>query len=265
MRDVIRQLVVAASAVIAVIGSFIGSGAAGGTPIQDAAGGALSAAATQVAPDVPAFSIWSVIYLGLLGYAVWQFLPRQRAAERHRRLGYWIAASLLLNAAWILSVQFDLLALSLPVIVALLAVLGWSFVICLRHRPSGRIDALVTDGTVGLYLGWVCVATVANAAAVLHVAGFDGFGAPDAWAVGILAVAGAIGLGLAVVGNGRISPALSLAWGLVWVGVGRLYGELHSTPAGIAAIVAAVAVIAFTAFRRARATRTPAATAPAQS
>lgn len=254
MRDLVRQLVVALSAAVAIVGSFIGSGAAGGTPIQDAAGGALSATATPVAPDVPAFSIWSVIYLGLVAYAVWQFLPKQASAERHRRLGYWIAASLLLNAAWITSVQLGLLPLSLALIVALLAVLGWSFVIALRHRPTGRLDALITDGTIGLYLGWVSIATAANATAVLTAAGFTGFGlSPDIWAVIVLAVAAAVGVALAIIGRGRIAPALSLAWGLAWVAVGRLTGELHSTPAGIAAIVAVVVVLGATAIARIRA------------
>ncbi|NUT57378.1 MAG: tryptophan-rich sensory protein, partial [Agromyces sp.] len=107
--DLARQLTVAVSALLAVIGSFIGSGAAGGTPVQDAAGGALAADATLLAPGSGAFSIWSLIYFGLLAYAVWQFLPSQRTAERHRRIGYLVAASLLINAAWILSIQFDLL------------------------------------------------------------------------------------------------------------------------------------------------------------
>ena len=253
-RDVVRQVTVAASAVIAVVGSFIGSGAAGGTPIQEASGGALSATATPIAPDVPAFSIWSVIYLGLIAYAVWQLLPQQSDAVRHRRLGYWIAASLLLNAAWILSVQFDQLWLSLPVIVALLAVLARAFVLCLRYPPSGTVDAIVTDGTVGLYLGWVSIATAANATALLVASGFTGFGlSADVWAVLVLAVAGAVGVLVAVKGRGRIAPALSLSWGLVWVAVGRLGGELVSVPAGVAALIATVVVLAVTPVARLRA------------
>ena len=258
-KDITRQVTVAVSAVAAVIGSFIGSGAAGGTPIQEASGGALSATATPIAPDVPAFSIWSVIYLGLLAYAVWQLLPKQSGAERHRRLGYWVAASLLLNAAWILSVQFDLLWLSLPVIVALLAVLARAFVLCLRYRPSGVVDAVVTDGTLGLYLGWVSIATAANATAVLVAAGFTGFDVdPDAWAVAVLAIAAAVGVVVGIVGRGRIAPALSLSWGLAWVAVGRLTGELVSVPAGLTAIAAAAVVLLVTAVARVRASTAPA-------
>ncbi len=255
-RDIVRQITVAASAVIAVVGSFVGSGAAGGTPIQDAAGGALAADATLIAPDVPAFSIWSVIYLGLIAYAVWQFLPAASAAERHRRLGYWIAASLVLNAAWILSIQFDLLGLSVPIIIVLLAVLIQTFLQALAYRPIGAFDALVTDGTIGLYLGWVAIATAANVTALLVAVGFTGWGlAPELWAVVVIAVAAAAGIALAVVGRGRIAPALSLSWGLAWVAVGRLTGDLLSASTAIAAIVAVVLVLGATVILRLRSLR----------
>ncbi|ANJ29029.1 hypothetical protein ATC03_16965 [Agromyces aureus] len=244
-------MVVAISAVIAVVGSFIGSGAAGGQQVQDAAGGALGADATLVAPGGGAFSIWSLIYFGLLAYAVWQFLPAQRTDERHRRLGPWVAASLLLNAAWILSIQFDLLWLSVPVIAALLVVLVVAFRIGLALRPKSMIDALVTDGTIGLYLGWVTVATIANIAAVLVAAGFDGFGLPpETWSVTLVAVAGLVGMALAVWDRGRIAPTLSLTWGLAWIAVARLTDEPSSVVTGIAAIIAVVAVLLTTVAMR---------------
>lgn len=252
-RDSLRRTVVAASAVIAIVGSFIGSGAAGGTPIQNASGGALSADATPIAPGGPAFGIWTVIYLGLIAYAIWQFLPAQKTDARQRRLGYPVAASLLLNAAWILSVQLDLLWLSVPVIVLLLAVLVQAFRITRESRPRSLVETIVVDGTIGLYLGWVCVATAANVTAVLVAAGFDGFGIDrDVWAVGVIAVAGLAGVMLAIRGRGRLAPAVSLCWGLAWVAVARLTGEPHSTPTAIAAIVAVVVVAAVTVLLRVR-------------
>jgi hypothetical protein len=245
--DRIRQIVVALSAVIAVVGSFIGSGAAGGTPIQDAAGGSLGADSTPLAPAGPAFSIWSVIYLGLLAYAVWQLLPAQAAAPRQRQLGYWVAASLILNAVWILSVQFDQLAVSCVVIVLLLAVLARIFLLLVDGHPTGVVESIVLDGTMGLYLGWVSIATAANLTAGLTVAGFDGFEwGPDAWAVIVLSVAGLVGVLLPIRGRGRLAPAASLAWGLVWVAVSRTTGELVSQPAMIAAIAAAAVVVIVT-------------------
>ncbi|MDO5751921.1 TspO/MBR family protein [Arthrobacter sp.] len=255
-NDRARQIVVAVSAVVAVVGSFIGSGAAGGTQIQNASNGALAADATLIAPGGSAFSIWSVIYLGLMAYAVWQFLPAQKTAPRHRLLGYPATASLLLNAAWILSIQFDLLWLSVPIIIALLAVLARIFVLMLHNKPLNTLDAVITDGTMGLYLGWVCVATAANIAAVLVASDFGGFGLnANAWAVVVLAVAAAVGIALAIYGRGRLSPTASLCWGLAWVAAARLNGDLLSTPAAIAAIVGVVVVLAVTVTTRLRASR----------
>lgn len=251
--DRLRQTCVAASAVLAVIGSFIGSGAAGGTPVQEASGGALAADATLLAPGGPAFAIWTPIYLGLVAYAVWQFLPAQRTLARHRALGYPIAASLILNAAWILSVQFNLLWLSVPIIVLLLAVLVRAFVLTLRLRPQSLIDTIVTDGTVGLYLGWVSVATVANITAALVAAGFSGFGVDGTvWAIAVLVVTTLVGLAVAVRGAGRLAPTLALAWGLTWVGVARLTGDLFSIPTGIAALCSAGLVVIVTIVLRLR-------------
>jgi hypothetical protein len=249
-----RKIVIAASAVVAVVGSFIGSGAAGGTPIQDAAGGALSASSTAIAPGGPAFGIWSVIYVGLIAFAVWQFLPRRADQARHDRLAVPATLSLLLNAAWILSVQFGFLWASEPIIVALLGVLVWAFVVLRRTRPSGIVEAVVTDGTFGLYLGWLCVATAANTAAVLTAAGFRGFGlGQDVWGVGVALVAGLVGVLVAIGGRGRLSPVVSLGWGLAWVAVARLDGPLVSVPTAVAAIVAAAAAVVVTLVVRARA------------
>lgn len=251
--DLLRQVIVILSAGVAIVGSFIGSGAAGGTPIQDAAGGALGVDATLIAPGGSAFGIWSVIYIGLVAYAIWQSLPAQREDPRQRRLGYLVAASLVLNGAWILSIQFDLLGLSVPVIVLLLAVLLWAFLITLTTRPRNIIDTIVTDGTIGLYLGWVAIATAANITAYLVAEGFDGFGLNiDGWAVVVIGVAGTAGIVLAIASRGRIAPAAALSWGLGWVAVARLTGDLLSTPAAVAAIVALLTIIAFTVTMRMR-------------
>ena len=253
--DVVRQIVVLVSAVLAVVLAAVGSGAFGGTSVADAAGGALSATATTVAPATTAFSIWSVIYLGLIAYAVYQVLPAQRATTRHRRLGYWVAASMLLNAGWLFAaVQLGSVWLAAAVIVVLVLVLARIFVICFHTASGGWVDAIVTDGTLGLYLGWVSVATVANIAAALVDSGFDGFDfTAGFWSAVVLGFAALVGVALAFAGRGRIAPALSLSWGLAWIAVGRLTGEPENAVAGVAAIVASAVVLVVTiAVRAAR-------------
>ena len=255
--DVVRQIVVVVSAVLAVVLAAVGSGAFGGTSVSNASGGALSADATTIAPATTAFSIWSVIYLGLIAYAVFQALPRQRAVDRHRRLGYWVAVSMLLNAGWLFAaVQLGDVWLSVVVIVALLLVLARIFVILFRTPTSGWVDAVVTDGTMGLYLGWVSVATAANIAAALVDSGFDGFDlSTGLWSAIVLGVAGLSGVAVAAAGRGRLAPMLSLVWGLAWVAVGRFTGTLLDTTAGVTAVVAAVVVLVATIALRARSGR----------
>jgi len=244
-------LLVLAGALVAIAGSFLGSGALGGTPIQDAAGGWLDEDSTPLAPGTGAFRIWSLIYLGLLAYSVWQLLPAQRGSARHRQLRPWAVASMLLNAAWIWVVQAGWLGMSLVVIFVLLAVLARIFVLLARSRPEGTADAVITDGTFGLYFGWVTIATVANTSAVLAAAGFEGFALPvPVIASPVLAVAALLGVATAWRSGGRLAPALALSWGLAWIAVGRLDGGLISTGTAVAAgICAAVVLVAAVALR----------------
>ena len=248
--DRTRQAIVFILSLLAIAGAALGSGAFGGTPVQDVAGGALAADATVIAPAGAAFSIWSVIYLGLFAYAVWQLFPSQAARPVHRQVGYLIALSMLLNALWIGVVQLGLLAVSVLVIVVLLAILGVTFALLQRtprdvDSSAARItEAIVLDGTVGLYLGWVTIATAANVTAWLTQLGFSGWGlTSDAWGVIVVAVAAIVGVATAIVGRGRLAPALSLSWGLAWVAVARLTAEPESQAVGIAAALAAAIVL----------------------
>lgn len=238
--DVVRQAGVLVLAVLATAGATVGSGALGGTPIDQAADGALSATATPVAPGAPAFSIWSVIYTGLLAYAVWQALPARRTDPRQRRTGWLAALSMLLNAAWIGVVQAGGLWPSVLVIVALLAVLVAILRVCLAVPPRTRVEAVLVDGTFGLYLGWVTVATIANVTAALVASdvGPLGLGATG-WSVVLMGGAGALGVAYARCTGGRLAVALALAWGLAWVAVARSTGEPRDGAVALAAALAA--------------------------
>ena len=248
-QDRLRQVTVLVGAVVAIAGAAVGSGAFGGQPVAEAAGGALSATATPLAPDTPAFSIWSVIYTGLAVFAVVQALPRQAADPRLRAVSWWVLASMLLNALWIAVVQAGRSA-SVVVILTLLAVLAVILVRLVRIPHTGTATSWVTDVTVGLYLGWVSVASLANIAAFLADAGAGelGLGA-TAWSVVVLAAAAALAVAFAVFGRTRptvVVPAgLAMAWGLAWIGLGRTNGPVVDETVATAAFVAsAVALLA---------------------
>ncbi|WP_139004183.1 hypothetical protein [Arthrobacter crystallopoietes] len=85
--DVARQLAVSASLVFALLIGARGTGLLGGIAIKEAAAGAFAPDFTLLAPASGAFSIWSVIYLGLAGYTIFQWLPSQPRTPR--QAGWW--------------------------------------------------------------------------------------------------------------------------------------------------------------------------------
>lgn len=303
--DRVRQFVVTASAVFMIVGTLFGIGVFG-TRVEETAGGSLSATATLLAPAVRAFSIWSVIYAGLIAYVVWQWLPANTASPRARAIGWLASASMVLNAAWLLVTQVSWLWASVAIIVALAVTLGLlmqrlseipagvgeaavseassgsaivggsgsAIVGGLGEASSGSaiargagsassgsaiargsgsaivggpswVERVVVDGTFGLYLGWVSVATAANITATLVASGVNPGGTvSEIVAVAVLAVAAGLGVLLAREFGGRIGVAAAMAWGLSWIAVGRFAGEPNSALTGIAAALAALVVVA---------------------
>jgi len=244
--DLARQIVVLSTVSFMLIAAVIGAGAFGNSAVQDQQGGALDTDGSYLAPAGPAFSIWSVIYLGLIAYAIWQALPRQRANPRQRALGWLIALTMVLNGSWLIAARFGTLFSTVVVIVLLLAALGWAFRVAVRTRDprDGVVDAMLVDGVTGLHLGWVTLATVANVSAWLTTV------VPPTWedaagAIGVtvLVVVGLIGLAIAWRSSWRIAPALALAWGLSWLAVERFTGEPRSTAIGVAAVIVAAVVL----------------------
>ena len=241
--DRVRQVGVLVSEIACIFGTLVGVGVIG-TRVEESSGGNLSANATLIAPAVPAFSIWSVVYAGLAAYTIWQLLPAQATDPRARATGWLAAASMLLNAAWLLVTQVGWLWVSVAVIVALVVVLG-VLVRRLTELPArGRLDRVILDGTFGLYLGWVSVATCANIAATLVASGVKPASpVADVIAAVVLLVAAGVGVHLARRLGGRYAVAAAMAWGLGWVAVGRLGDAPRSAITAVAAIVAAVIVV----------------------
>ena len=246
-HDRLRQTGVTLAAIICAVGTLVGTGVIG-TPVAQTSGGSLSDNATLVAPAGPAFTIWSVIYAGLAAYTVWQWAPALTTSTRMRRIGWLAAVSMVLNATWLLVTQQDWIWGSVIVILALLATLLEIVRRLHQQRPAGRVDLVITDGTFGLYLGWVSVATVANIAAALTDSGVA-----VARTMEVLAAAAAVvvitlvGIVLARSFGGRWSVAAAIAWGFAWVAFGRLNEAPESATTAAVAILGALVVLAATA------------------
>jgi hypothetical protein len=164
------------------------------------------------------FSIWGLIYLGLIAYAIFQALPSQRENPRLWATGWWITLGGLANSVWIFLWHYEQFPLTL---IAMLVLLGTLIVTYLRlgigrtRVSTGETWAVRLPFSI--YLGWITVATVANVTDVLDYVNWDGFGiAPEVWMVIVLAAV----LGIAVTMNFTrrdIAYALVLLWALAGI------------------------------------------------
>lgn len=253
--DLARQVGVTVSFIAGLIGTLFGVGVFG-TRVEGSAGGALRADATLLTPAGSAFSIWTVIYLGLIGYLIWQWLPSNATKPKARATGWWAAASLLLNGAWLGVTQAGWLWVSVLVIVALAFVLGKVCLALNDTTPDGAFEWLALYVTFGLYLGWVCVATVANITAAAVGTGIKLGGAEPIVAVVVLLIAGGLGVFLARIMPGQPAIGVAMCWGLAWIAVGRLVADPQSLLVGAVAAVCAAGVLAAHVLSAMRTSRT---------
>ena len=158
--DRVRSVALLLGAVLQiVVGGLGGSGALGLSVGQVA-----QENTTVVMPASAAFSIWGPIYAAVLLLAVRQVLPGQPGRAVHRATGWWLVASTVLNAGWILAFSAQAVVLAQVVIVALLVVLAAALAQLTRLPAAGVADRLLLHGPVALYAGWVSVARTAPTA-----------------------------------------------------------------------------------------------------
>ena len=157
--------------IVVTLATIAVNGLANGLPLNGQSTGEISDRFPSLfTPAGYVFSIWGVIYLGLLAYMVYQALPAQRTNPRLRSIGWLYVVSGIANSVWIFLWHYDQFAWSLVVMIVLLAQPDrhLSAPVALHAGSVARGRAL--DRRIipfSIYLGWITVATVANVATVL--------------------------------------------------------------------------------------------------
>ncbi len=141
------------------------------------------------------FSIWGVIYLALLLFVIYQALPSQRGNETIARISRLFQVNCVANASWIVAWHYDLLNISLLIMLVLLVTL-----ILIYRTLLGAIEyasvkqRLFLRLPFSLYMGWITLATIANISIVQTGNGWDNIGLTAvSWTLLKLALVGTIG------------------------------------------------------------------------
>lgn len=187
-RDVRRQVLT----IVAVVTTIMVNGMANALPLNGQRTGEISDRFTVFfVPAGYVFAIWGVIYLGLIAFAIYQALPAQRENPRLRRIGFWFPFSCVANGAWLFLWHYELFVLTIIVMLALLVALGviyWRLEI--GRSQVSALETWCVRYVFSVYLGWISVATIANATAVLDYLRWNGWGvSAEIWAALMLVVA----------------------------------------------------------------------------
>jgi len=242
--SILRQVLV----VVAVIATIVVNGLATALPINNQTTGEISDRFDVFfVPAGYVFSIWGVIYLGLVAYAIYQALPAQRDNPRLARIAPWFILSCVANSIWIFLWHYEQFVLTIVAMLTLLVSLIAVYVqLGIGRTAVSTGEKWLVRLPFSIYLGWVSVATIANITSTLDWVNWGGWGISEqSWAVIMLVVA--VVLALLVERTRRdIAYILVFVWAFIGIGVEQSDATTVATAAYIAAgLLAVLAVVSF--------------------
>ncbi len=187
-----------------------------------------------IVPAGYAFSIWGVLYLGSIAYALYQALPAHHRDPLLRKIGWPASVAFLATTLWIPVFSNGWFILSNVIILADLLSLA---VVVRRMLPQRRslhgLRLVILYGNFSLFLGWVAIASAANLAQTAVAKGW--FTTPAAHLFGGLTLLSVAGLSATLAlwrMRGNLPFITSLCWALLAITIA------HWTDARTVSIVA---------------------------
>ncbi|HXS57048.1 MAG TPA: hypothetical protein VN726_13045 [Hanamia sp.] len=176
-----------------------------------------------------AFSIWGLIYIGLLAFVVYTSRGLFKKTEDEwpvLEIGWWFVISCVANSLWVITWLYNYIGWSVVLMIVLLLSL---IKIILNTRME--LDDLPFEKIAFvwwpfcLYSGWISVALIADIAAYLTKIKWNGFGISEvAWTIIMIVVAGLVNLIMTWNRNMR-EFALVGVWALVAIAVANRNDE----------------------------------------
>jgi benzodiazapine receptor len=189
---------------------------------------------TILTPADYAFSIWSLIYVGLTAFSIYQLLARRFEVVRTPYI-----LSCVLNCAWIYFWLFDSVLICLLIIIALWLSLLWTYYAA--SPGNGRGDTWFVKAPLGLYAGWVTVAGLVNLAVAARRVDFD---LSTLGGVVLVAVGAAIGVAVAVTMRNYFFP-LAVAWALTAIAIKQSGHTAIVVSAAVGVVACLISALSF--------------------
>ncbi len=245
MKDILRQIAVVVSVVLTLIVNIL----ANALPLNGLNTGQISDRFTvYFVPAGYVFSIWGLIYIGLIAYAVYQALPSQRENPRLRATGWWIVLGGLANSAWIFLWHYE----QFPITIAAMLVLLITLIITYLKQEIQRTRISAAEKWAvhipfSIYLGWITVATVANVTSLLDYLKWNGFGLSDVTWMWIVLAAVLVIAVLMNLTRRDIAYTLVILWALAGISIKHVAVSAVAIPTwivfGLVALTLIIAIV----------------------
>lgn len=194
---------------------------------------------TLLTPAGYAFSIWSLIYIGLIAFSIYQILPANLSRFRAVRSLYILSCAL--NCAWLYFWDREQIVLCFAIILALSVTL---LVISYQLRqPESLRDTWMAKEPFGLYLGWVIAATLVNFSIMLKFLGIV-VSAETLLAVVLVLFAAAFAILVRVKLTTYLAP-LAVAWALTAIAVKQSGQTAVVSAAALGVVACLIAALSF--------------------
>jgi hypothetical protein len=228
-----RLLTLSILNLIGFLGTIVVNGLANALPLNNKTTGELSDQYPNLfVPAGLTFSIWGVIYILLAIFVIYGLVISIKNNTQKtafiENIGILFFISSLANIGWIFAWHYEILPLSL---VLMLVILGSLITIYLRlhigKSDSSSSEKYLVHLPFSVYLGWITIATIANVTAVLVDINWNTFGLGEQfWAVAVIIVGIAIALSVLFTRK-DIFYCLVVDWALLGILLKRL---ADSTP-----------------------------------
>lgn len=195
---------------------------------------------TNITPAGYAFTIWSLIYLGMIAFSIYQVLAANMARFRGIRSLYIVSCAL--NCAWIYFWHQDQIAICLAIILSLLAIL---LLISVKLKEFDSIaDSAFAKAPFGIYFGWVTAASLVNVAILLVHLKIDLGSSASVVGVILILFAAALGVLIRVRLTNYFYP-LAIAWALTAIAVKQSGQTWIVSAAAVGVIACLIASLSF--------------------
>ena len=230
------------------LGTVVVSGLSNALPLNGKTAGELSDQYPNLfVPAGLTFSIWGVIYILLAIFVVYGLIVAARKDTQKslfiENIGVLFFISCLANMGWIFAWHYEIVPLSVLIMLILLATL---IAIYLRLRigrsASPNSEKYLVHLPFSIYLGWITIATIANITALLVYANWNAFGLGEPfWAVAVIIVGIAITLSVLFTRK-DIFYCLVVDWALLGILLKRL-ADLTPVPSVIVITIVGLVII----------------------